>query len=191
MLKSLAILAAVMAVSSPFAARAAPLEFSFQAATNPSSNFDFHLDSAPTPSFTDGIETIFELSGVEDSAPASYEVRFYNSDVSGGLSVDYPSNQNLNFSGQQIYSGSENKPTFMTGLYPLFYAPDYNAPDFDFDAPPVFAGNLVIAPTALVSAAPEPGTWALMMLGVGAIGGMLGYRKRVIVDHKAKLATIG
>ena len=29
-----------------------------------------------------------------------------------------------------------------------------------------------------------------MMLGVGAIGAMLGYRKRVVVDHKAKLAAI-
>ena len=42
-----------------------------------------------------------------------------------------------------------------------------------------------------VSAAPEPGAWALMMLGVGLIGWAFGYRKRVLVDHKAKLAAIG
>lgn len=41
-----------------------------------------------------------------------------------------------------------------------------------------------------VSAAPEPGAWALMFLGVGMIGWMLGYRKRVIEDHKEKLALI-
>ena len=51
--------------------------------------------------------------------------------------------------------------------------------------------DISAAPPGTISAAPEPGTWALMMLGVGAIGAMLGYRKRVIVDHKAKLAAIG
>ena len=51
--------------------------------------------------------------------------------------------------------------------------------------------SLTVSEAGAVSAAPEPGTWALMMLGVGAIGAMLGYRKRVIVDHKAKLAAIG
>lgn len=42
-----------------------------------------------------------------------------------------------------------------------------------------------------ISAAPEPGTWALMMLGVGAAGAMLGRRKRLRVDPHAGLAAAG
>lgn len=164
-----------MALSLPVAAGAAPLDFSFQAASDPNSSFDFKLDSNPTPNFTDGIETIFELTGTEDGAPASFEVRFYNTDVSGGISVDYPANQNLNFNGPQIYGGTEDNPTFMPNSYSLFYAPNYNDPNFDPSAPPVFAGDLKVS---AVSAAPEPSTWMLMLLGVGFIGWALGYRRR-------------
>ena len=39
------------------------------------------------------------------------------------------------------------------------------------------------------SAAPEPGTWALMMLGVGLIGVTLGARKRAVRAHEARLAA--
>ena len=38
--------------------------------------------------------------------------------------------------------------------------------------------GITFAPAATVSAAPEPGTWALMMLGVGFIGWALRYRRR-------------
>lgn len=41
-----------------------------------------------------------------------------------------------------------------------------------------------------VSAAPEPGTWLLLTLGIGIIGVMLGYRKQVLVDHWARLAAL-
>lgn len=41
-----------------------------------------------------------------------------------------------------------------------------------------------------ISAAPEPGTWALMMLGVGLVGAMLGFRRRAADDHRAKPALI-
>ena len=63
-----------------------------------------------------------------------------------------------------------------------------NHGDYTYDSTAV---DLNISGPDAISAAPEPGAWALMMLGVGAIGAMLGYRKRVIVDHKEKLAAIG
>ena len=123
MLKSLATVVAVMALALPAIVKAAPLDFSFQAATDASSNFDFKLDSAPKPDSFDGIEAIFELKGIENSSPQSYEVRFFNSDVSGGLSVDYPANQNLNFNGQQIYGGSESNPTLHGWSVPIVLCP--------------------------------------------------------------------
>lgn len=178
MLKSMLIVPALLALSMPALARADPLDFSFQAATSAASNFNFQLDSSPTPDFTDGIETIFELSGTEDGVPASYEVRFYNNNVSGGVSVDYPANQNLNFTGPQIYGGTETNPTFTSGTYALFYAPNYNDPNFDPFAPSVFAGNLNVSAISAVSAAPEPETWALMFAGVAMLGIMLRFGRR-------------
>lgn len=41
-----------------------------------------------------------------------------------------------------------------------------------------------------VSAAPEPGVWMLMIAGIGMIGAMLGYRKRVLIDTQARMTSI-
>ena len=39
-------------------------------------------------------------------------------------------------------------------------------------------GKYTVSATASVSAAPEPGTWALMIVGVGLVGGMIRYSRR-------------
>ena len=109
-----------------------------------------------------------------------------NAGANGGLMtlqswINQNSGHTINVYGVEVGVGSGWDGTFSGGVDNVKFA---------FAGGPSADANFEVADAA-VSSAPEPGTWALMMLGAGAVGAMLSYRKRVIVDHKENLAAIG
>ena len=171
---------AILAASPVFAG---PLHFDFHDALG-SDSFSFDLASAtPTPDFSQpNYGTQFLVSGIVDGALDSFDVNFYNSNASGGLEADnLGSGGNFFFQNgfgqynpvtmtyQQIYSGAENAPMFSPGEFIL----DSQDPA-TFESSGIPEGVLTVS---AISAAPEPSTWALMFMGVGALGLMLRRRR--------------
>jgi hypothetical protein len=129
--------------------------------------FDFTPDGALPAGYTAGhtwSRFTFALSGV-DSPPTTFTLN-----VNGGA---------IEFAGCSIcsYTGSNNGYT-LTALG----APKIDTVNFSFSGNSITTGNFeakqfrlenVTAPPVV----PEPGTWALMILGFGAAGAMLRRRR--------------
>jgi hypothetical protein len=122
----------------------------------------FQLDSSPRPD-----EAVpgngFVLWDVEGTFPGSIfdvaDLTFFNGGLGGGLEIYdfYGANALLSTDGPQLYSGSENAPTFLTGTYALT----------QFNGSGTY--SLTISNPA-VAAVPEPATWAMMFAGFGMVG---------------------
>ena len=127
----------------------------------------FELDSSPTPDDAeDGVYfTIWDVDGFPDALLGLADVTFYNADFDGGLQIDdfYGSTTLLITDGAQLYTGPESAPTFLTGTFGLT----------EFGGTGTY--TLTIADAAGV--VPEPATWAMMIGGIGAAGGVLRRRK--------------
>ncbi len=94
------------------------------------------------------------------------DIQFFNADLGGGFINLDPADKVGTSSylvtyGAQLYTGSEAAPTMLTGRFTLFDAFS-NAP-------------LLLSVTAV----PEPGTWAMLILGFGIAGFAL--RRRTAV----------
>lgn len=137
-----------------------PLAFSFNSISGPASNFSFTLDSSPTvASFN---STMFQSNGVNvifGGTPKSDNISFYTVGNGGGL-ADLMGNGQFNLFGAQLFTGSTNFPMFATGSFDLKSSAGASA------------GTLTI------SAVPEPATWAMMLIGFGAMGASLRRRPR-------------
>jgi hypothetical protein len=137
-------------------ASAAPLLFDF-VANDPSWNVSFTLDSAPMP--TEANPVVFRIADVQvntiDGVQLA-EISFYTAANLGGFSAYWDNNMLADTTGMQLYTGKTSSPAFAPGSYSLTGYTNETG------------GTLNIR--SVNAAVPEPATWALMILGMGAIG---------------------
>ena len=126
----------------------------------PVGTYYFFLDSMPTP--TTFTPDTFTLTGMTYSTTFSNNVTFdryaFYIDASGGGFDDF---ENV-YIGPQLFTGTTDHPTFRLGTFAIN----------DF----VSNGSITISAVgtpAPVPAAPEPASWAMMILGLGIVGGAM------------------
>lgn len=152
-------------------ASAAELLYSFSSDSG-TLDFSFTLDSNPTPdSFTGGL--FFAFFDYPVSTPTGAEtatIGFENSIIGGGVGISTPTFFFGLDPGSQLYSGPEASPTMLTGdfLFTGFVEKSASGP---------LSGTLSV--TEVNAAVPEPGTWAMMLLGFGAMGWSFKRRRKL------------
>lgn len=178
----LAGLAAVGSMASISAAQAAPLLFTLTG----SDTFSFTLASPSTPSgqetenFFGPVFYYSSVSGFNGSATTFPFLTFYNAANGGGLSVgtkvgDYSGDSgtvtydlfNVD-STAQLYSGAQTAPVFATGTYGLTT---------------LSSGDETLVISDVPTAVPETATWAMLLVGLGAIGVAMRRRTTVAVSY--------
>lgn len=136
----------------------------------------FQLDCNPTPTRTDngayprfdvdGVPGVFNGPGVAGNNGLGVgpifvgDLNFYTGPAGGGFGVNNPADMDFglfSLEGDQLFSGTIENPTFTPGTYTF-------TNDFYYGAV-----NATLTITALPGV-PEPATWAMMLLGFGAIG---------------------
>ena len=156
----LAFTAALLAATIATPASADLLLFSYVGTTDGRGPFSFNIDSSPmTLGFNEGgfVAAISNPTGQYDSLTT---VDFYSSLDNGGI---------LAYRGPQLFSGPTSSPSFLSGTFTLSQ-PSGNVDKF---------GVLTIS--AVNSAVPEPATWAMMLLGFGAMGVAMRRRRQTVL----------
>lgn len=165
----LATVAVVAGLSTvPSSAEAALLLFNLSGGRN----VTFQLDSNPTPDSSQsflGENAVFQnLPGTVNGAPATLTTVSFGTGIFADLSITAPG---LDFtqlaSGGPLFSGPGSAPVFAPGTFQLtnpFFS-DQNS-------------TLVISAVGAPGAVPEPSTWAMLILGFGAVG--FGMRRRKV-----------
>jgi len=111
----------------------------------------------------DGIKGSYEAPLIDIA-----ELCFFNDAIGGGIQLNTPGTFDgvVSLAGQQIYSGPESAPTFLTGTFAFL----------GYDVI-----NEVVDPsrsyTLRVSVAPEPETWSILLLGFGLVGASMRRQK--------------
>lgn len=156
-------IAAVSALSvATLAAHAATYNFTLTGAYNAS----WQMSSTPTPDESDP-GTAFLVYDVAGNFPTAAlplaDITFYAADSGGGLGIyDYYGDADLIVAdGPQLYTGTEDAPVFRLGSFVLT---DYFG-----------SGDTY---TLTVTAVPEPATVALMLAGLGLVGGIAVRRRK-------------
>lgn len=156
--------AAMVVAASP--ACAAPLLFNF---SGPSGTAIFQLDSNPTPDFSQtfiGSDqfSFNDVAGTFGGVAGTASTISFGNGIFASLSISAANLGFTQFSGPTLFTGSPDHPTFLTGSFTLIN--------------PFFGnGQLTISPVA--AAVPEPATWGMMILGMGAVGYALRRRQKV------------
>lgn len=121
-------------------------------------NFSYEQDSAPTPdNYSTNNTTEVPITFVSGDIGPYNDMGYHNGTYTiGGL---YTPDTLVTAAGPQLYSGSETNPIFAPGSFALYDITDSES------------GKLTVTDVV-----PEPSTWALMLLGVGALG--LSLRRR-------------
>ena len=179
MYKAVAIVASTLALAMP--AQAARLRYLISGSDTLAGNqiefASFRVDQNPTPDGTDpafgffiaAVPGTYTYGSTTTSAPQ--DISFYISAYDGGLFVG--EGNLLGFGGPQLFSGTLDHPTLLTGSFQLT---DY------------FSGS----PIALtVTAVPEPASWALMIAGFALVGGLWRSRRDVdrVVSTRAEIVS--
>jgi len=117
--------------------------------------------------FDFGISTTGTFDGVADLAGITFYANpFPDASANpGGLTyLDNSFFYQFNIDGLQLYSGPESAPTLLA-FGPTRYTDIYSGAELTISA---------------VEAAPEPATWATMVIGFGLIGGACRARRRTV-----------
>lgn len=138
-------------------ASAAPLLFNF---SGPSGTALFQLDSNPTPDFAStfiGSDQFGfnNVAGTFGDTPGTASVIRFGNGIFASLSITAPNLGFTQFSSPTLFTGSPNAPVFSTGSFTLVNP---------------FFGNGTLNISQAVAAVPEPASWAMMIVGFGAIG---------------------
>lgn len=119
----------------------------------------FELDCSPTNVYSprEGVFNLYDVPIVFNGIAGTGEIDFMSPVLGGGLTLDVEGVGGLFFQGDPLFSGYEDAPTFVPG--------DYVGTD-GVSGPTIY--NISISNVS--AAVPEPATWAMMLLGFGAIG---------------------
>lgn len=156
---------AVLAAATALPAYAAPLVFTLTG----SRTATFQFDTNPTPSsFNSGAfssqSSFNSVSGVFGGVVGTASINF-GTGSAADLNISSANLGFTQFSGPVLFSGTSSAPVFTIGVYNLAS---------------IVSGSSVLTITqGAVSAAPEPGVWALMLGGTGLAGLALRRRKQL------------
>ena len=135
----------------------------------------FTLPQSPTPADTNASVAFFQLLNFPANIEGNSTTALITEYSHGGFSLAWDSHI-LDVAGPTEFTGSVLTPTFAPGTYisPASYLTDLNVA-----VPSTYP---IGQETITITAVPEPATWAMMLLGFGAIGfAMRGRCKRVLV----------
>ena len=160
---------ALMAALTSGPISAATTHFLFPIIASPSSAFNMDLPTQPTvSSFVPGVS--FTLDDVTVCQayfgcldPFTADLTFYTAANDGGLFTTGGGYQAVRYQGDALFSGSVDHPTFLPGIFAV--RDDQ-------------IGNTELVEITSVTAAPEPSTWGMMILGFGLAGARLRPRRR-------------
>jgi hypothetical protein len=112
----------------------------------------FSLNSSPIPNSTGvGSFTLLNVAGTFNGSATTFgSISFFDVPHDGGFGAG----ASLDLGGPQLFTGTLTNPTFTLGTFSLTdggFVPNYTL-------------------TITNAAVPEPATWAMMLLGFGAIG---------------------
>jgi hypothetical protein len=157
---------AIMALAASAPANASQLMFDF---AGPSGTASFQLDSSPTPDYVNSFLTgngqfgFNNVAGIFNGMAGVASTINFGEGIYASLNIVAPGLGFTQFSNPQLFTGSLDAPTFLTGSFTL-------ANPFLGD------GTLTISPVS--GAVPEPATWVMLMLGFGLVGAAMRYRRR-------------
>ena len=151
-------MASALVVTVP--AHAALLDFNF---AGPSGTAVFQLDSNATPDFARTVIAgsdqfgYYNVAGTFGGINGTASTISFGTGIIATLNIVAPNLGFTQFSGSSspLFSGTANNPTFNTGTFTLKNP---------------FFGNGTLTVSKAAPAVPEPATWALLILGFGAIG---------------------
>lgn len=154
-----AMLASVASLTLAGAANAALIDFRL------TGSYTAHFQIDANPTVVDPDEFGFVVQNVIGNFPSTSvgyaaDVSFFTADNLGGLEIDDPYGDSpravVVSDGPQLFTGSTSNPTFTLGTFDLAeYMGD---------------GTYTLVISNVAAAVPEPSTWALAILGFGAIG---------------------